>query len=127
MVLRGDSMTDSQTAAIAAEHFVAHKIAMLGLMPAVLRERVAGIDLLVASEKGERTIGVQVRAAFNAMHETHEADGSGGFLLRFPLGQRAIAGSAQAAIFCFVDLRQQTATSVPDVYVVPAIVLKKEY
>src|SRR2546423_1367493 len=120
-------MTEAQMAAIAGEHLVAHKIAMLGFIPTLLRQRVGGIDLLVSAEHGEKTVAIQVKSAFDAMQEKPGPGSADAFHLQFPLGQRAIASQTQTMFFCFVDLRRQNPASTPDVYVVPAAVLRKEY
>ncbi len=119
-------MTGAQIAAIAGEHFIAHRIAMLGFAPTLVRQSIPGIDLLVSAGKGARTIAIQVRSAFNATREVTN-DHVTTFHLRFPLGHRAIAAASKTTFFCFVDLRQQVAITMPDVYVVPAVVLRKEY
>lgn len=120
-------MTDSQIATAAGEHFVAYKIASMGLMPAVVRQRVPGVDLLVSSESGERMVGLQVKSVFSAVCDGSESETGASAVLRFPLGQRAIAAAADATIFCFVDLRRSNPSAEPDVYVIPARDLKKEY
>lgn len=119
-------MTGAQIAAIAGEHFVAHRIAMLGFAPTLVRQSIPGVDLLVSAGKGSRTIAIQVRSAFSATREVTNERGTT-FYLRFPLGHRAVAAAAKAAFFCFVDLRQQVPITLPDVYIVPAAVLRKEY
>lgn len=119
-------MTDTQIAAAAGEHFVAYKIATLGFVPALVRQRVPGIDLLVSSPDGARTIGLHVKSSSSAVREK-DASERDAFQLRFPLGQRVIAGIGDKTIFCFVDLRRWNPQDGPDVYIVPARELKKEY
>jgi hypothetical protein len=121
-------MTEAQIAAVAGEHHVAHKIAMLGFIPTLVRQRMPRVDLLVSSGKGDRTVGVQIKSTFSAMRESgFSPDHEQAFDLRFPLGHRAITSSAGTMFFCFVDLRRSSSSSVPDVYVVPASVLRQEY
>lgn len=117
-------MTDTQIAAAAGEHFVAYKIATLGFVPALVRQRVPGIDLLVSSPDGARTIGLHVKSSSSAVRDK---DGADAFQLRFPLGQRVISGLGDKTILCFVDLRRWNPQDGPDVYIVPAKELKKEY
>jgi hypothetical protein len=121
-------MTEAQIAAIAGEHYVAHKIAMLGFIPTLVRQRMPRIDLLVSSAKGDRTVSVQVKSTFNAMREPSQPGKSGPtFDLRFPLGHRAVTSSEGTTFFCFVDLRRVSPSAVQDVYIVPATALKQEY
>jgi hypothetical protein len=121
-------MTEAQIAAIAGEHHVAHKIAMLGFIPTLVRQRMPRIDLLVSSAKGDRTVSVQVKSTFSAMREpSSPGKSSPTFDLRFPLGHRAVTSSEGTTFFCFVDLRRASPSAVPDVYVVPATLLKHEY
>ncbi|HVU32371.1 MAG TPA: hypothetical protein VHE61_02980 [Opitutaceae bacterium] len=121
-------MTEAQIAAVAGEHYVAHKIAMLGFVPTLVRQRMPRIDLLVSSGRTSRTVGIQIKSTFNAMREPESDTAQAStFDLRFPLGHRAITSSAGAAFFCFVDLRRLSPSAPPDVYVVPAPVLRREY
>lgn len=117
-------MTDTQIAAAAGEHFVAYKIATLGFVPALVRQRVPGVDLLASSTDGARTVGLHVKSSSSAVKEK---EGDDAFQLRFPLGQRVISAMNDKTIFCFVDLRGLNPLNGPDVYIVPAIDLKKEY
>lgn len=121
-------MTEAQIAALAGEHYVAHKIAMLGFIPTLVRQRMPRIDLLVSSGKGDRTVGIQIKSTLSAMREP-AADSAGEHTvdLRFPLGHRAITSSTGTTFFCFVDLRRLTPSAIPDVYVVPADLLRREY
>lgn len=119
-------MTGAQIAAIAGEHFVAHRIAMLGFAPTLVRQSIPGVDLLVSAGKGTRTVAIQIRSAFNATREVTNDQGTA-FYLRFPLGHRAVAAAGKTTFFCFVDLRQQIPITLPDVYIVPATVLRREY
>lgn len=120
-------MTEGQIAAIAGEHYVAHKIAMLGFLPTLVRQRTPRVDLLVSSEQGGRTVAIQIKSAFHATRESNAPAKDAQYELRFPLGYRAINSSSDAAFFCFVDLKRLTPMATPDVYVVPAAVLKQEY
>lgn len=120
-------MTDAQIAAAAGEHFVAYKIATLGFVPALVRQRVPGVDLLVSSPDGARSVGLHVKSSTSAVRETEPAQPESSFQLRFPLGQRVMSGVGDKTIFCFVDLRRWNPGDGPDVYVVPALDLKKEY
>lgn len=121
-------MTEAQIAAVAGEHYVAHKIAMLGFVPTLVRQRAPRVDLLVSSGKGDRTIGVQIKSTFSAMREPAEPRGHGQtFDLRFPLGHRAITSSDGTMFFCFVDLRRLGPSTAPDVYVMPSKTLRQEY
>jgi hypothetical protein len=126
----GDSffaMTDSHIAGLAGEHFVAYRVAMLGFIPALVRQTVRGVDLLVSNPETGKSVAVQIKSAASAVHERRGASESQAFHLRFPLGQRAIAGTADNTVFCFVDLRRKAGAELADVYVIPAAVLKKEY
>lgn len=121
-------MTEAQLSAIAGEHHVAHKIAMLGLIPTLLHQRMPRLDLLVSSPEGDRTVGLHVRSAANAVREIPGAENQvDAFALRFPLGQRVVATSTANTFFCFVDLRRTMPSAAPDVYIVSAHTVKQEY
>lgn len=113
--------------ATAGEHFVAYKIAMMGFVPALVRQGSPVIDLLASSVDGGRTVGIQVKSTSWAERTRGRGDLKQPAELQFPLGHRAIEETADSTIFCFVDLRDRTPEDPPDVYVVPAKVLKKEY
>lgn len=120
-------MTEAQIAAIAGEHYVAHKIAMLGFLPTLVRQRTPRVDLLVSSDRAGRTVAIQIKSAFHATRESASAAKDAQYELRFPLGYRAINSSTDATFFCFVDLKRLTPMATPDAYIVPAMVLKQEY
>lgn len=112
-------MSESQSALIAGVHFVAHKLAMLGLIPSVLHHRVPFADLLVSSPTSEVTVPIRVRTAASAANESgHE--GAAHLSLRFPLQHRDLTRPADAMFFCFVDLHRASGGAPPDVYVVSA-------
>ena len=119
--------TDPQITATAGEHFVAYKIATLGFIPALVRQGAPTIDLLASSVDGGKTVGIQVKTTSSAIRTRGRGDKKEAFQLQFPLGHRAIEETADSTIFCFVDLRQWEADKAPDVYVVTAKALKKEY
>jgi hypothetical protein len=119
-------MTESHLAYVAGEHFVAYKTATMGFLPALVRQSVRGVDLLVTSPETGQSVAVLVKTATRTAASRRTAQGDA-FLLRFPLGQRAIATTPDRTIFCFVDLRTDIAQESPDVYIVPAWELKKEY
>ncbi len=119
-------MTEAQIAAVAGEYYVAHKLATLGFLPTLVRDRMPRSNLLVSSPDGERTTAVQVKSALNAACE-NEPGRTDRFSLRFPLGNRAVQSCSDNTFFCFVDLRRITPSAPPDVYVLPAATLKQEY
>lgn len=118
------STHDSQFTTIAGEHYVAHKLAMLGFVPAIVRQGLRSMDLLVASQDGARTIAVQVESAASAVRDgvRGECETS----LQFPLSQRSLEQAADNTIFCFVDLQARQPHSGPDVYVMTARELRQE-
>jgi hypothetical protein len=119
-------MTESHIAYVAGEHFVAYKTATMGFIPALVRQSVRGVDLLVTSAETGHSVAVLIKTATRTIATRRAAQGDA-FLLRFPLGQRAIASTPDRTIFCFVDLRTDSGQESPDVYIVPAWELKKEY
>lgn len=119
--------SDSHSTATAGEHYVAYRIACLGFVPALIRPGCRAVDLLVSSFDGSRTVGVQVKSTSNARREKSKGAVEDTSHLQFPLSQCAIAETADTGIFCFVDLRLRTPNDGPDVYIVPAKALKKEY
>jgi hypothetical protein len=107
---------DAQFTTIAGEHFVAHKLALLGFVPAILRQSVRGIDLLVASQDGARSVPVQVETVASARRESPGAEQTP--LLQFPLSQRSLEQATEETIYCFVDLQIRQPHLGPDVYVI---------
>ena len=120
-------MADSQLVATAGEHFVAYKVASLGFVPALVRQGIRGIDLLATNADGGKTVGLQIKSSASAIYEKEKRLGGESFYLRFPLGHRALAAANNLTIFCFVDLRRLSPREGPDVYVMSAKQLKKEY
>lgn len=120
-------MSNSQLIATAGEHFIAHKIATLGFIPALVRQGSPTIDLIASSVDGGKTVGIQVKTTSNALRTRGRGEKKVPFQLQFPLGYHAIEVTADSTIFCFVDLKNLHPKESPDVYVVPASELKKEY
>jgi hypothetical protein len=120
-------MPDVHFAALAGEHFVAYKVAMLGFIPALLRQNGRGVDMLVSHPESGMSVALQVKSAESAVRERRKRDNGESFHVRFPLGQRAIENTADDTIFCFVDLRTRAEDEIADVYIVPAVDLKREY
>lgn len=106
----------------AGEHFVAFKIARLGFIP-VLSAHGRTIDLIATSADGSRSLGVHVKTALQA--ERRNADGA--LTLDFPFSYRAVEQSAPGTLFCFVDLRGRDGLRPPEVFVLPALYLQREY
>jgi hypothetical protein len=121
------SLPDSQYISTTGELYVAYKLASIGLIPALISQSTRAIDLIASSSDGSRTVGVYIKSAYDAgrgIHRSHSADAT---LLEFPLSQREIEQASAGAIFCFVDLQRRAAAKAPDVYVVPANVLVKQF
>lgn len=120
-------LVESQYTTTAGELFVAHKLAMLGLVTAFVRNGVRGVDLLVSNNIGSPSIPVQICSVPSATRDLRRATPLDGFTLDFPLSQRAVESAAESAIFCFVDLMMRVPDATPEVYVVPAAVLKRDF
>ena len=116
-----------QLTATAGEHFIAYKLAMLGFIPALVRQGSPTIDLIASSPDGGRTVGLQVKTTSFAVRTRGRAEKKVPHELQFPLGHHAVEVTADSTIFCFVDLKSGSKEEKPDVYVVPASELKKEY
>lgn len=106
---------DSHFTTIAGEYFVAHKLAMLGFVPAIVRQGVRSMDMLVSNQDGTRTIPVQVETAASAARDAARGETEG--TLQFPLSQRSLDQAPPSTMFCFVDLRVRMPQAGPDVYV----------
>ena len=118
---------DYQLTATAGEHYIAFRLASLGFIPALVRQGSPTIDLIASSSDGGKTVGIQVKTTSLATRTRGRGIKKVPFQLQFPLGYHAIEITADTTIFCFVDLRGGEEGIVPDVYVVPAAELKKEY
>lgn len=115
---------ESQFTTIAGEHYVAHKLAMLGFVPAIVRQGVRSMDLIVSSQDGSRTVPVQVESAASALRDCLGRDAEKS--LQFPLSQRSLEQAADSTLFCFVDLRVRHPQQAPDVYIMTAAELRQE-
>ena len=117
---------NSKLTATAGEHFVVYALSRLGYIAAVVREGSQSIDILASTTDGSNTVGIQVKTTTWA--ERTRGRGAAKILaeLQFPLGHHAVEVSDRI-IFCFVDLRGDSFDSIPDVYVVPAKIIKQEY
>ena len=113
--------------ATAGEHFVASKLALLGYIPALVRQGAPSVDILASTIDGGRTVAVQVKTTEWAMRTRGRGDKKRPHELQFPLGHHAIELTEDSSIFCFVDLKVHDKAASPDVYVVPAKILKREY
>ncbi|MGD1086758.1 MAG: hypothetical protein ABSA47_18625 [Verrucomicrobiota bacterium] len=113
--------------AAAGEHYVAHKISCLGFLAALVRQGSPTIDLLASTLDGGRTVGIQVKTTTDAQRLHGRGANRVASELQFPLGHNAIEQSSDIVIFCFVDLHKSQPEIPPDVYVVPASALLKEY
>lgn len=109
--------------AIAAECFVAHKIALLGFIPAVVRRGTHAADLFAATHDGAKAIPVQVEAAVNATR--HALSDIAGRVLQFPLSRRSVACASEHTIFCFVNLRSHLGGA-PEVFVLSGAELRRQ-
>ncbi len=117
------SLPETQFTTTAGIYFIAYKIALLGLVPALVRHGMRGVDLVVSNNDGSKAIALQVRTASTA----RRSEGGDAFSLQFPITQRQVEVAADNGFFCFVDLRTKQPLLGPDVYVVPATQLKEEY
>lgn len=114
---------ESQLATNAGVFFVAYKVSLFGLVPALVRQGIRGIDLIVSNQDGSKNVPIHVRTSCNARRTESTATPS----LQFPLTQRLVESVADSALFCFVDLQNKHPEKGPDVYVVPAASVKEEY
>ena len=113
--------------AAAGEYYVAYKLSCLGYLAATVRVGPPAADLLASTLDGGRTVAVQVKTTGEAERTRGRGEGKVPHHLEFPLGHAAVEKASDKLIFCFVDLRGSRPGTTPDVYVVPAAVLLKEY
>ena len=121
------SANDSRSTVAAGEHYVSYRVACMGFVPTLVLPSVRSVDLLVSSFDGGRIVAVQVKSATNARREKTKGAVEENLQLQFPLSQSAITEAAEVGIFCFVDLRLRNPDDGPEVYIVPAKTLKREY
>ena len=119
-------MANSMVAA-AGEHYVAYKLSCLGYLAAPVRIGAPAADLLASTPDGGRTVAIQVKTTQTALRLRGRGDAKHPHHLEFPLGHAAVEKASDKLIFCFVDLREGQDGTSPDVYVVPAAKLLKEY
>lgn len=113
--------------AAAGEHFVAYKLSCLGYLAAPVRLGSPATDLLASTLDGGRTVAIQVKTTGWAERTRGRGDNKTPHHLEFPLGHAAVEKASERLIFCFVDLRGNQPDTPPDVYVVPAATILKEY
>lgn len=113
--------------AAAGEHHVAYKLSCLGYLAAPVRLGSPATDLLASTLNGARTVAIQVKTTTWAERTRGRGASKAPHHLEFPLGHAAIEKASGRLIFCFVDLRSRLPGIAPDVYVVPATLLLKEY
>ena len=111
----------------AGEHFVASQIALLGFIPALVRQGAPSVDILVSTLDGGKTVGIQVKTTEWAVRTRGRGENKVPHELQFPLGHHAIESTDNSSIFCFVDLRIHENGAIPDVYIIPATKLKRHY
>jgi hypothetical protein len=80
-----------------------------------------GVDVLVSSPDGTRTLAIQVKTTEWALRLRGRGEQKVPFQLQFPLGYKAAKIDSENLLFAFVDLKGLDDDSlVPDVYLVPA-------
>jgi len=105
----------------AGEHFIAYKLSCLGLVAALPRGGSMGVDVLVSSVDGSKTLAIQVKTTDWAMRTRGRGDKKEPYELQFPLGYKSAKLDNPNLVFAFVDLRGTfNAELQPDVYLVPA-------
>ena len=112
--------------AAAGEHFVAHKIFCLGYVALLVRQGYPMIDMIVSTESGERTVGIQIKTATIAKRWTGKKGQKEMSELQFTCGHKAVKNVSKI-IYCFVDLANEKQPPQPDVYVIPQSELSKLY
>ena len=118
---------NSKLTAAAGEYYVGYKLSCLGYIAGFVRAGVPAADLLASTIDGGRTVAIQVKTTFWAERTRGRGDAKKPAELQFPLGHRAVEDAAPNLIFCFVDLRGYLPNVSPDVYVIPAKVILKDY
>ncbi|MGH7612528.1 MAG: hypothetical protein ACREMW_00620 [Gemmatimonadales bacterium] len=113
--------------AAAGEHYVAYRLSCLGYLAASVRVGSPAADLLASTLDGGRTVAIQVKTTQSALRTRGRGEGKVPHHLEFPLGHAAVEKASDKLLFCFVDLRGSHPATTPDVYVVPAAVILKEY
>ncbi len=113
--------------AAAGEHFVAYKLSCLGYLAAPVRLGSPATDLLASTLDGGGTVAIQVKTTGWAERTRGRGNKKAPHHLEFPLGHAAVEKASDRLIFCFVDLRGNQPDIPPDVYVIPAGTILKEY
>ena len=121
----------------AGEHFVAYKLSAMGYIVALTRSGSPSIDLMVASPNGNKTVTIQVKTG-NRPHRTYRKQPSKQNW-SWPVGDKAKDCGADSFFYAFIDLKtpEQEESSpilpdkkeklMPDVFIVPASVLARDY
>lgn len=113
--------------AASGEHYVAYKLSCFGYLAAFVRQGSPSTDLLASSLDGQRAVAIQVKTTSWAQRTSGRGVNKAASRLEFPLGHNAVDRSSAKLIFCFVDLRGNNPDLPPDIYVVPAALIHKEY
>lgn len=115
-------MSTRPTALTAAsgEHFVAFYLSALGYPAALTRAGSPGVDVLVASKSGRRSVSIQVKTANSACR------GKSKPCWEWDVGKNAIELNGESIFYAFVDLKSDENNKIlprPDVCIVPSSVV----
>jgi len=111
---------DTLIVGTSGEHYVAFRLAQLGLIVALPRAGSPAVDLLATNVDGSKTVTIQVKTAEWAMRKRGRGKNRIPHHVEFPLGHKAAELQSARFLYVFVDLKGREPDSVPDVYIVPS-------
>ncbi|HEY8505905.1 MAG TPA: hypothetical protein VIL46_15075 [Gemmataceae bacterium] len=105
--------------------YVMARLAFEGFHAGLTYGNAQNVDILVASPDGSRALSIQVKTAWKARRDRGRDGCRAPHHLEWTLGRKAAKIRHDNFFFAFVDLRKLRKDKIPDVYIVPAVVVAK--
>jgi len=109
-----------QLVGTAGTYYVMAQLAYQGFHAACTLGNAPSVDILVASEDGEHSLCLQVKATTRATRMRGRGENKAPVQLQWALGHRAAKLNSDSLFFAFVDMKDFAVPGIPDVYVVPS-------
>ena len=85
------------------------------------------IDIMVSNENGSRSVNLQVKTARNARRYRGHAPNKVLHHCEWTMGEKCYSLNSEHVWFALVDLRDSNLDILPDVYLVPSVVIQASY
>ena len=115
--------SNAQLVGAAGVHFVAARMNALGLHAAPTIRNVPGVDLLVSSLDGRKSVAIQVKTS--AWASRTSGRGEAKVISEYQWACKYVEGESDSLFYAFVDLKEFN--ELPDIYLLPSRVVAKWY